>query len=422
MLMSRKLKSPKEIAEEIMRVPPENRTDIFRLVEENMQGFVLLEMPRRSRREVMKNLSDDELVEIIDYLDPDDATDIVQDLPKKRANKILAKLGREIQKKVEFLSKFDPRTAAGLMSLDYIEVDKNITFEKLSQVIKKHEKKTGKFPAILVVENGFLKGEVPPHVLALAKKKEKIGKYVRRVPYVEHNKSEKGIVEVFKKHPHDKIVVLDSDKSILGVIYSDDILKLVEKQSAQSLREFAGIREEEDVLDPVLTKVRYRYKWLILNLATAFAAAAVVGLFQDTISRLVILAVYMPIIAGMGGNAATQTLAVTVRGLALKEINLETAKPVVLREIAAGAVNGIINGVIVALVAVLLNASPVLGLVAALAMVTNLMIAGLAGAVIPLIMKKMGKDPASSATIFITTATDVCGFFAFLGLATVFML
>jgi len=399
---------------------PKRRISIFREIPINDQGFILLSLPKKLQREIMNKLSDRELVELLDYLDPDEATDLLRNIGK-RSKKILKKLGREIREKVEFLLKFDPRTAAGLMSLDYVEVEKNITFEQISKIIQKHEKRTGKFPTILVVQDGFLVGELPAHTLAIGKRNEKIGKYVKKVPSIEYDKNEREIVAVFKKHPHNKIVVLDKDNSILGIIYSDDILKLIEKQSANNLRQFAGVSEEEDVLDPALTKVKNRYKWLMINLVTAFLAASVVSLFQGTISKYVLLAVYMPIVAGMGGNAGTQTLAVVVRGLALKEIELKTGKRVITNEIIAGGINGIINGTLVAAIAILWNKTPILGLIIGLAMMINLIIAGFFGAIIPLIMKKLRKDPASSATIFITAATDVFGFLSFLGLATIML-
>ena len=332
----------------------------------------------------------------------------------------MEKLGKEIKEKVEFLLKFNPKTAAGIMSLDYVEVDKDITFEQLSEIIKKHEIGTGKFPTILVVEDGFLIGELAGHVLALHKGKEKINKYIRELSHIEYNRDEDEVIDTFKKNMHDKIVVLDEDNSILGVICSDDILKLIGEYSVSSLRDFAGVSEEEDVLDSALTKVKNRYKWLIINLGTAFLAASVVSLFQETISAFVLLAVYMPIVAGMGGNAGTQTLAVVVRGLALKEINLKTTKKIIINEVLAGGINGIISGVLVAIAAILWNNNPVLGLIVGLSMVINLIISGFFGAITPLIMKKLGKDPASSATIFITTATDVFGFIVFLGLATLY--
>ena len=400
---------------------PKNRISIFREIPVNKQGFILLSLSTRLQKEIISKLSDKELVELLDYLDPDEATDLLRNTETKRRKKVLKKLGKEIREKVEFLLKFDPRTAASFMSLDYIEVDKNTTFEQLSKVIQKHEKRTGKFPTILVIQDGFLVGELPPHILAIAKRKEKIKKHVKKIPSIRYYEDAREIVTVFKKHPHNKIVVLNKDNSILGIIYSDDILKLIERQSANNLREFAGVSEEEDVLDSALTKVKNRYKWLIINLATAFLAASVVGLFQETISAFVLLAVYMPIVAGMGGNAGTQTLAVIVRGLALKEIELKTGKRVIFNEILAGGINGIINGILVAAVAILWNKSPMLGLVIGLAMIINLIIAGFFGTIIPLIMKRLGKDPASSATIFITTATDVFGFFTFLGLATIIL-
>ncbi|MCD6109208.1 magnesium transporter [bacterium] len=407
-----------DLAQEIL-LNRTKRVSLFRDLPPNSRGFVLLGLPNAIQRELMKKLNNKEIVQLGDYLDPDEVTDLLQRIPKKRRRRLLKKLGRDIKKKVEFLLKFDSRTAAGLMSLDYIEIRKNKTFEDLSKIIRKHEKRTGKIPTILVVEEGFLVGELPFYTLAISKRNEKINKYIAKVPSVKYDMDENGVISLFKKNPHNKIIVLDSDYSILGVIYSDDILKFIENQSANNLRDFAGISDEEDVLDSAFIKVKNRYKWLIVNLGTAFFAAMIVSLFKETISAFVLLAVYMPIVAGMGGNAGTQTLAVMVRGLALKEVNSKTAKKVILNEVIAGGVNGIINGLLVAGIAVLWNKSPVLGLIIGLAMVINLIIAGFFGAVIPIFMKKMGKDPASSATIFITTATDVFGFFVFLQLATI---
>ena len=305
------------------------------------------------------------------------------------------------------------------MSLDYIKVKDNLNFNQVSHIIQEHEKRTGKFPTILVVNKlDNLVGELPGHVFALHKKTEKISNYAEHVPVIKQDKEERRVLRVFKKHPGNKIVVIDENKKILGVIYSDDVIKLINKESTRELYESAGVSEEENVNDPVYKKVKSRYKWLILNLATAFLAASVVGLFKDTISSFVLLAAYMPVVAGMGGNAGTQTLAVVVRGLALKEIELRAARKVIINEIVAGGINGIITGFLVAIVALIFNQSLLLGLITGVAIVFNLMISGLFGTIVPLIMKHFKKDPASSATIFITTATDVLGFFTFLGLAS----
>lgn len=393
------------------------KLDNFRDVDEPLKGFVLLALPKQTRRQIMHSLENHELAIILNSLDPDKATDLLQEISKRRAKHLTNQLDTDIKEKVELLLSFHPKTAAGLMNLDYIVATPGMHFEDISADLEEHEKRTGKFPSILVVDSGKLIGELPGHVLALHKGKEKIDDHIKRVPHIRYDNDEHNVVDSFLKHPHDKVVVLDENEAIIGVIHSDDLLSLLDKRRANDLYGLAGVNKEEDALDGMLTKVRFRWLWLIINLGTAFLAASVVGLFEDTISKLTLLAVYMPIVAGMGGNAATQTLAVTVRGIVMHEVTLRKAMPYVVKEVGAGVINGAINGFLVAMVAVLINKNPMLGLVLAIAMVCNLLIASLAGATIPLIMKSLGKDPATSATIFITTCTDVGGFFVFLGLA-----
>jgi len=394
-----------------------DRLEFFKQIEANNQGAILLQLSNHIQKDILGKLTDQEIIDLLNYLDPDKATDILQAIEKPQSEKITSKLSKNIQEKVEFLLRFHPQTAAGLMSLDYIEVDKDVTFGELTKDLLEHEKRTGKFPVILVTEKGFLVGELPGHSLVIQAEGESIASHIKKVTSIKYDVNERKVINTFLSHPHDKVVVLNDDKSILGVIQSDEVLRFIEGRSGTNLYGFAGVRDEEDILDPALTKLKHRYKWLILNLGTAFLAASVVGLFEDTISKFTLLAVYMPLVAGMGGNAGTQTLAVTIRGLVLKEIKLATSSKVIFNEMAAGAMNGAINGVLVGAVATFFNKNPLLGLVLGVAMVVNLVIAGLFGAVVPLIMKALGKDPASSATIFITTATDVFGFLVFLGLA-----
>ncbi|MCC7552477.1 magnesium transporter [Candidatus Micrarchaeota archaeon] len=398
-----------------------DRIKIFKKIPTNNQGFVLLKLPKKLQIELMNNLTNNEILRLIEFLDFDDIYILLKNINLKRQKPILRELEKEIKEKVEYLLRFDLRTAADLMSLEFVEVDIDTTFKEISKMVRYHEKRTGKFPTILVMKNGYLKGELSPLIFISKRKTEKIFKYIKKIPTIKHDTHKHKIIEIFKKNAHSKIIVLDENRCILGIIYSDDILRIIEEKTSTSLRDFAGIKKEEQVLDPPLTKVKSRYKWLIINLGTAFLAASIVSLFQETISAFVLLAVYMPIVAGMGGNAGTQTLAVMVRGLTLNKINSKTAKQVIINELTAGAINGIINGILVAIIASLWNHNPLLGLIIGIAMITNLMIAGLFGALIPLVMTKLGKDPASSATIFITTATDVLGFFVFLGLATLLL-
>lgn len=400
---------------------PKKAVSLFKEVPYNQRGSVLLGLSNSMQQKILSKLKTEETLNMFHYLEPEEITDLLQNVDDSQRKVLVENLRPNVKKKVEFLIKFNPKTAAGIMSLDYIIVNYDDKFNEVLHSIHNHEKKTGKFPTILVVKKDRLVGELPGHVFAIGKKNDKIGKFVEDVPSVKHDKNEKTVIKKFKRHPANKLVVVDNDKSIMGVIYSDDVLKLMNKQSAKELYKSAGVSEEENVHDTAYNKVKYRYKWLILNLATAFLAASVVGLFKDTISSFVLLAAYMPVVAGMGGNAATQTLAVVVRGLALKNIELETARKVVINEVVAGAANGLINGVIVAAIAYIFNQNLLLGVITGLAIIVNLMIAGFFGATVPLIMKKLKKDPATSATIFITTATDVFGFLAFLGLATLLL-
>ena len=400
---------------------PKKAVSLFREVPYNQRGAVLLGLSKNMQEKILSKLKTEEILNMFYYLDPEEITDLLQNVDESKRKVIVDNLRPDMKKKVEFLIKFNPKTAAGIMSLDYASVNYDAKFKDVLDVIHNYEKRTGKFPTILVVKNNHLMGELPGYVFALKKKDDRIRKYVEELPSVRHDKNEKTVIRRFKRHPANKLVVVDNDKSIMGVIYSDDVLKLMNRQSAKELYKSAGVSEEENVHDTAYNKVKYRYKWLILNLATAFLAASVVGLFKDTISSFVLLAAYMPVVAGMGGNAATQTLAVVVRGLALKNIELETARKVVFNEVIAGAVNGLINGVIVAFIAYIFNQNLLLGVITGLAIMVNLMIAGFFGATVPLVMKKLRKDPATSATIFITTATDVFGFLAFLGLATLLL-
>jgi magnesium transporter len=269
------------------------------------------------------------------------------------------------------------------------------------------------------MKDGNLTGYLPGHELGFARPTELIGKYIKRMPTISYAATHQDVVRQFNSHPHGKVAVLNDAGDVLGIIYSSEVLKLINDHQASSLYDFAGIRQEESVTDSARRKTQNRYRWLIINLGTAFAAAFTIGMFEDTLEKYVLLAIYMPIVAGMGGNAATQTLAVVVRGIALKQIELKTAWGTLKNELGAGLANGLINGVLVAVVVILINHDYKIAFILGTAMIVNLLVAAFFGTLVPLIMSKLGKDPAASATIFITTATDILGFLAFLGLATI---
>lgn len=399
----------------------DQRIELFLALPRDERIELLSKVTAPVRKDILTHIPKRDLVNIIESVDPDDATDILQLLTKNRRESILMMLNDDVKSSLSTLLEFDPKTAAGLMTLDYIQAEESDNIATVAKKFKLHEKRTGRLPVILVMRRGKLIGFLPGHELGFAARHERIKKYTKRIPTISYAATHDQVIDKFHTHPHSKVAVLNDGDQVLGIIYSDDVLQLIEGQAGASLYDFAGVSDEESVTDNAPRKIKFRYKWLIINLATAFLAAFTVSQFESTISKYVLLAVYMPIVAGMGGNAATQTLAVLVRGIALKQISLKTAWGTLKNEIGSGFINGLINGFLVALVVLIKDRDIKIAVILAMAMVINLIVAAIFGTLVPLIMSKLKKDPASSATIFITTATDVLGFLVFLGLATIIL-
>jgi len=396
------------------------RVAYVRSLKKNLVAFALLKLHKHHQQEILDALTIDEIEHLLHFLDPDEATHLLHSVSAHRRNAIVSRLTKELREKVEFLLKFSPESAAGIMNVDYIEVPKTIGRIKLAALIKEHIDRTGRPPTVLAVENGILLGEFPIHKL-LQKRTGHIEDALLPLPNIHYNEAQEEVIRMFRKNRNRKVAVLDDDQSILGVIHANDVIRTLDRQSTKELYEIAGVKTIEHVFGSAWEKVKYRYAWLIINLFTAFLAAWVVSLFQNTINAYVLLAAYMPVVAGMGGNAATQTLVVITRGIALKEIELKNAWPALVNEVTGGVMNGLIIGVIVAIAATVFNSDPILGVVVALAVLINFIVAGVFGTLIPLYLKSRGIDPASSATVFITTATDCIGFLAFLGLASLIL-
>lgn len=393
-------------AGEFERLSPRRQRELFFL------------LPETVRQSLVDDMDRDQLRGFVRRLDSDEGADVLGLADEAKRNDVLRRLDQDRREKVEFLLGFSPESAAGLMHLDYVTVDVERDVDAVETRVQRYEERTGEVPTIFLTRGDELLGELPGQVLAMFDGEPvDLRDYVEETPVVAYDTPDTEVVDVVRANPERSVAVLDDDGAILGVIYAGDLLRVIEEEAGETLYEFTGVKEEESILDGPLSKVRYRYKWLIINLGTAFLAAGAVGFFEDTIAAFTLLAVYMPVVAGMGGNAGTQSMAVTVRGIALEQISLSTGRRAVANEILAGAANGLITGVLVAVIATVFNQSPLLGLVLGVSMVLNLVIAGFFGTTIPLALDRIGKDPATSATIFITTATDVLGFFIFLGLA-----
>lgn len=411
--------------QEAIAVDPEP-SDPFTDLPLNEWRDVFFGLTEDVKEHLIADMDRSELETFIDRLDPDEVTDVLGYTDEETREALLTTLDSERREKINFLLSFDPESAAGVMSLDYVTVDETRDFREVTERVRRFEEKRGQVPTIFVTENGELQGELPGAALTVADPEtEAISDYIQETPHIRYDRDDEEVLEVFKQNRERSVAVLDEEEDILGVIHAEDLLRLLEEARGKTLYEFTGVAEEESVLDGPGTKVRRRYKWLILNLGTAFMAAAVVGLFESTIAAVAILAAYMPVVAGMGGNAGTQAMAVTVRGISLGEVSLNTGKRVIFNEVVAGAINGIITGLLVAVIATVFSFGEfglLLGVVIGISMVANLVIAGFFGAITPLLLDRVGVDPATSATIFITTATDVLGFFVFLGLAQAVLL
>ena len=225
------------------------------------------------------------------------------------------------------------------------------------------------------------------------------------------------VARIVSKYDLHAIPVVNKKKGIIGIITVDDIIDVIEEENTEDILKLGGVNKEEEVDSTILESVKMRLPWLLINLVTTFLASATVSLFEDTISQVVALAAAMPIVAGMGGNAATQTLSVVIRGIATGDITLKDNKKRVIKNVCVGCINGIVNGLLAGVVLAVLNHNVYLGIIIFIAMICNLMIAAFVGYIVPIVLKALHADPAVASSIFITTFTDVCGFFIFLGLA-----
>lgn len=401
--------------------------------EERMKLFRVLALPERSavfnvlsprmRQEVLDALAFTEALELLDHLDPLRVHQVVSRVKdKKRKERLIARLKSDRFEKLEYFLSFHPDASIALVHLNYVYLSADTTIGSTAEIIERHMKSTGKIPAILVSEDGQLAGEVSLGTLVRERNQSKLRSFVRPVNNIMYNASREGVLALFVGTPHEKVVVNDIDGSVLGVIYSDDVIDLLDSQPASSLYSFAAVEASERPFDGVLDKVRGRCRWLLINLVTCFVAAGVVKYFDETINTLVMLAVFMPIVGGMGSNASTQTLAVMVRGIAVGEINLKNSRAAIIREAMAGGLNGLITAFIMVPAAVILGVDIGIAFIAAIAVIATLIVAGFFGSLIPLILKHAGRDPATSAGIIISTATDVSGYLFLLGLATLFLL
>jgi len=389
----------------------------FRNLNSKERAKFLIEANDNIKRFFLNKINSEEFKDIQKYLHSEEITDLLSKVNEKKREKFLLKLPIEKREKVSFFLKFPSGSIGKFINTNFIKVDINDDFEVLVKKIKNFESIRNKEPVILVYEGKFFLGELLIHKLLV---ENDIKASIKKLPEICYDIEFEDAIKLVKKKSSKNFVVVDENNRVLGIIESKDFLKYFDKELTKNFYQFGGVRSKEHSFDNFLTKFKNRFPWLTINLFTAYLAAYVVSYFDDTISKMVILAAYMPIVAGMGGNAATQTLAIVIRGLTLDEFENGLGK-VLLNELLSGFLNGFIIGLITGIIALVFNKSYLLGLIVFLAMIINLLVAAFFGTIVPLVLDSLDIDPAKSSSIFITTATDVFGFLAFLGLAKFFI-
>lgn len=412
-----------DIGDYLKHLDEDEKLELFLLLPTDLASDVILETDDATRQFLVGSLSKRRLTEIVDEMETDDATDIIGELSEEEARIILNGIDREESEEIRKLLKYKDDTAGGIMQTELVAVKEDLTVAGAIKAIRAMAKDIQDIHNIFVIdEDKRLIGTVNISKLILSPSKTLVRDIMDTKPVkVRVDLDQEEVARIFQKYDVVSVPVVDFAGRLVGRITVDDVVDVIEEEVFEDFYRMAGLNEEDRVFSPPMLAVRKRLPWLFINLLTAILAASVVGLFQDTIQKVVALAVLMPIVAGMGGNAGTQTLTVIVRGIALGELTFRNARKALLKEIVVGVATGIILGIFMAILAYYWNGNPMIGFVLAMAMIINMFVATSTGTIIPLMLQWLKVDPAIASGIFVTTFTDVFGFLSFLGLATVFL-
>ena len=416
--------APAEIGNLLESLPPGKREVVWGLVDAEDDGEVLLHVGEEVRESLLAEMDTDEIVAAVEDLDIDDLADLVEDLPDTVIDEVLKSMDRENRERLEQVLSYAEDTAGRLMNPDVVTVRADVNVDVVLRYLR-------------------LRGELPDHtdhLFVVSRRHQYLGRVslaslvthedttpINRLiddeqPAIDVNESDQEVARQFSDHDWVSAPVVDENNILLGRITIDDVVDIIRAEAEHQALGAAGLDEEEDLFSPIKRAVRGRIVWLGINLATAFLAATVIGQFEMTLEKVVALAILMPIVAGIGGNAAVQVLTLMVRGLALGQVGASNARILLWKEIRVALINGVLIGVLVGLIAWVWFGSALLMLVIALALVINFCAAALAGVLLPLLLKRLNVDPAVAGTVVVTAVTDVIGFFSFLGLATLILI
>jgi len=411
-----------EIAHLLESSPPQARRVLWRWVDRDREGDVLQELSEDIQAAFLRHMDTQEVVEITEGMDADDLADILQQLPNRVIKEVLAAMSAQDRQRVECVLSYDEDTAGGLMDTDTITVRPRFTLDVVLRYLRRHEEIPAATDCLFVVnrKDEFL-GTLPISKLLTTDTAVTVREIMdAEADSINVQMPDSKVASLFERHNWVSAPVVDDQGKLLGRITIDDVVDVIRDDADHSLMSLAGLDEEEDTFAPVMRTTPRRAIWLGVNLLTAIIASAVINIFQDTLDKVVALAILMPIVASMGGVAGNQTLTVMIRGMALGQVGRNNISWLLSKEFRVGLINGLLWALVMGAVVSAWFNDIILALIIAAAMVINLLTAAVAGALLPVLLKRINIDPALAGGVALTTVTDVVGFFAFLGLATHF--
>ena len=414
--------SSSEIAHALESSPPKQRNLLFSLLKTEEEGDVLFELGEEIQQDLISSISNEELAEAVKELELDEIVDILQNLPEERMKKILSGMSQIDRKRIEIGLTFPENTAGGLLNTDVISVRPENSIEVVTTYLRGQKKLPENTDKIFVVnnENEYL-GELTISNIITSNPSMVVREIMETSSMpLNVNMNDKDVATTFERNDLISSAVVDDNGKLIGRITIDDVVDVIREDADQNLLGMAGVAE--DTFAPPGRAAKSRVFWLSMNLVTAFIAASAINLFQDALDKIVYLAVLMPIVASMGGVAATQTLTIVLRGLTLEQINTSNIRWLFKRELAVSLINGIVLSILVGTSTYLWFQDKMLAILISCALVINLVSSVIAGILVPLVLRKFNQDPAIGGSVVVTTFTDVIGFISFLGLATLYLI
>ena len=415
---------PADVAYILEALPLDQRLIVWDLVKADRDGEILLEVSDAVRETLIAHMDENELVAATEQLDTDEIADLAPDLPKEVIQDVFQLLSVEEREQLRAALSYAEDTVGALMDFDMVEIRDDVTLEVVLRYLRRLDEMPDHTDQLFVVDRqGQLKGLLPVHRILVTDPETVVGEVMATEYSLFHpDDAAEDAAAAFERYDLVSAPVVDHGGKLVGRITVNNVVDYIREASDSEMLYAGGLREDEDLFASVWKSVKNRWTWLAINLVTAFIASRVIGVFEDSIEKLVALAALMPIVAGIGGNSGNQTITMIVRALALGQLTGDNARTLFRKELGVSVLNGLIWGSVVGLFAFFIYHSWQLGLVMVGAMMLNLMLAAIVGVTVPLVMEKLGRDPAVGSSVMITAITDSGGFFIFLGLATLFLL